>query len=105
MTSSALTRPGERSRAIVKFAEIDWALTVVLCLLAGWGAELDYTCNDGTTPLMLAAVKGHLAVVQALCESGAALEATSHSGATALEMAEGQGHAAVVQYLRERASL
>ena len=40
MTSSALTRPGERSRAIVKFAEIDWALTVVLCLLAGWGGVM-----------------------------------------------------------------
>ena len=48
MTSSALTRPGERSRAIVKFAEIDWALTAVLCILAGWGGVMLYSIAGGS---------------------------------------------------------
>ena len=47
MTSSALTRPGERSRAIVKFAEIDWTLTAVLCLLAGCGGLMLYSIAGG----------------------------------------------------------
>ena len=38
MTVSALTRPGERDRLIVKFSEIDWLFVLVLCLIAGAGA-------------------------------------------------------------------
>jgi rod shape determining protein RodA len=38
MTVSALTRPGERDRAIVKFSEIDWFFCLLLCLIAGAGA-------------------------------------------------------------------
>ena len=33
MTSSALTRPGERERLIVKFGQIDWTLTALLALM------------------------------------------------------------------------
>ncbi len=38
MTVSALTRPGERDRLIVKLSEIDWLFVLVLCLIAGTGA-------------------------------------------------------------------
>jgi rod shape determining protein RodA len=38
MTVSALTRPGERDRLIVKLAELDWVFVLVLCLIAGAGA-------------------------------------------------------------------
>src|SRR5687768_13752278 len=38
MTVSALTRPGERDRLVVKFTEIDWIFVTVLCLIAGAGA-------------------------------------------------------------------
>jgi rod shape determining protein RodA len=37
MTVSALTRPGERDRAVVKFGQIDWVFCLVLCLIAGAG--------------------------------------------------------------------
>jgi len=37
MTVSALTRPGERDRLVVKFAEIDWLFVLVICLIAGAG--------------------------------------------------------------------
>jgi len=37
MTVSALTRPGERDRAVVKFGEIDWFFCLLLCLIAGAG--------------------------------------------------------------------
>jgi len=37
MTVSALTRPGERDRLVVKFSEIDWVFVLVLCLIAGAG--------------------------------------------------------------------
>ena len=37
MTVSALTRPGERDRLVVKFSEIDWIFVLVLCLIAGAG--------------------------------------------------------------------
>ena len=38
MTVSALTRPGERDRLIVKLSELDWVFVLVLCLIAGAGA-------------------------------------------------------------------
>ena len=37
MTVSALTRPGERDRAVVKFGQIDWTLALALTLIAGIG--------------------------------------------------------------------
>ncbi|MET0271792.1 MAG: rod shape-determining protein RodA [Phenylobacterium sp.] len=40
MTVSALTRPGERDRLIVKFSEIDWLFCGTLCLIAGAGAVM-----------------------------------------------------------------
>ncbi|MDB5433474.1 MAG: rod shape-determining protein RodA [Caulobacter sp.] len=43
MTVSALTRPGERDRLIVKFGEIDWTFCLVLCLLAGAGGLMQFS--------------------------------------------------------------
>ncbi|PZQ63809.1 MAG: rod shape-determining protein RodA [Phenylobacterium zucineum] len=37
MTVSALTRPGERDRLIVKLAELDWVFILALCLISGAG--------------------------------------------------------------------
>ena len=43
MTVSALTRPGERDRPIVKFSEIDWLFCFVLVLIAGAGALMMFS--------------------------------------------------------------
>ena len=47
MTSSALTRPGERDRLVVKFGQIDWTLTFMLCLLAASGGLMLYSIAGG----------------------------------------------------------
>lgn len=46
MTASALTRPGERDRLIVKFSEIDWTFCLVLCLIAGAGALIMFSAAE-----------------------------------------------------------
>ena len=43
MTVSALTRPGERDRLIVKLAEIDWIFCLALTLIAGAGALMQFS--------------------------------------------------------------
>ena len=43
MTVSALTRPGERDRLIVKLSEIDWLFCFVLTLIAGAGALMMFS--------------------------------------------------------------
>jgi len=43
MTVSALTRPGERDRLIVKFSQIDWTFCLALCLIAGAGALMMFS--------------------------------------------------------------
>ena len=45
MIASALTRPGERDRWIVKFGEIDWMLCGLLCLIAGTGGMMLYSID------------------------------------------------------------
>jgi rod shape determining protein RodA len=48
MTSSALTRPGERDRLVVKFGQIDWTLVLMLCLLAASGGLMLYSIAGGS---------------------------------------------------------
>ncbi len=48
MTVSALTRPGERDRLIVKLAEIDWLFVFVLCLIAGTGAMMLFSMGGSS---------------------------------------------------------
>jgi ankyrin repeat protein len=50
---------------------------------------------------MLAALAGHLSVVQALLAAGADVDAANHTGYTALMWAALKGHLAVVQALSE----
>lgn len=45
MTASAITRPGERDRLIVKLAQIDWTFALVLCLIAATGAAMLYSIS------------------------------------------------------------
>ena len=47
MTSSALTRPGERDRLSVKIGELDWRLVGLLCLLAFVGTAMLYSTAGG----------------------------------------------------------
>lgn len=47
MTSSALTRPGERDRLVVKFGQIDWTLTTVICLIAAASGVMLYSIAGG----------------------------------------------------------
>jgi rod shape determining protein RodA len=43
MTASALTRPGERDRLIVKIGQIDWVFCFLVCLIAGCGGMMLYS--------------------------------------------------------------
>ena len=45
MIASALSRPGERDRWIVKFGDIDWMLCGLLCLIAGAGGLMLYSID------------------------------------------------------------
>ena len=47
MTSSAMSRPGQRERLTMKLPEIDWRLALALCLIAGVGTMMLYS----TAPL------------------------------------------------------
>jgi rod shape determining protein RodA len=40
MTATALTRPGERDRAVIKFGEIDWVLALIVTLIATAGGVM-----------------------------------------------------------------
>ena len=43
MTASALTRPGERDRLIVKIGQIDWVFCFLVCAIAGIGGMMLYS--------------------------------------------------------------
>ena len=65
------------------------------------GANKDQgTTDDGSTPLFIAAEKGHLEVVRFLVESGANKDqGTTNYGATAVFIAARNGHLEVVRFL------
>ena len=66
------------------------------------GAPLDFHGGDyNRTPLIKAAMRGHVKMVQLLLDKGATWSLRDNSGRTALEWADKQGHAATVVALRE----
>jgi len=48
MTASALTRPGERDRLIIKIGEIDWTFCFLVCLIAGIGGLMLYSIANAS---------------------------------------------------------
>ncbi|CAE7340553.1 mask, partial [Symbiodinium microadriaticum] len=72
-----------------------------VALLLEAGAMVDLGNPSGSTPLLLAAAKGHLEAVQVLLAAGADTERTPPSGATALFAACHRGSADVVRVLLE----
>ncbi|WP_428152274.1 rod shape-determining protein RodA [Brevundimonas sp.] len=48
MTSSALTRPGERDRLPVKIGQIDWRFAALLCIVGGTGGAMMYSVAGGS---------------------------------------------------------
>ena len=55
--------------------------------------------NNGTTSLMLAALKGHLKVAKYLVRAGVAMDAERYDGMTALMYASRNEHTEMVEYL------
>lgn len=60
--------------------------------LASAGARHDLPNRRGLLPLLLAAGRGHHAIVALLLETGADVRARTPGGATALSLARGEGH-------------
>src|ERR1700748_2995074 len=48
MTASALTRPGERDRLIVKIGQIDWVFCFLVCAIAGIGGMMLYSIANAS---------------------------------------------------------
>lgn len=59
----------------------------VVKLLVSYGADVNATANDGSTPLMLAAANAKQTVVEWLLKNGAHAEARDKAGKTALDYA------------------
>jgi hypothetical protein len=69
------------------------------------GAELESRDVHGQTPLMWAAKRGNLEVVQCLVEHGAELNAKDEGERTALVLARAWGQTNVVEYLIKRGAI
>jgi rod shape determining protein RodA len=48
VTASAISRPGERDRLIVKLSQVDWTLCLLLTIVAGIGAVMLYSIAGGS---------------------------------------------------------
>ncbi len=72
----------------------------IASLLIASGAEVNVAGEDGVTPLMLAAARGHAETVKVLLEARPDLEARSVAGKTAIELAAAANRTEVVSLLR-----
>ena len=61
------------------------------------GADMDKTADQGTSPVMIASLKGHLEVVNCLVEAGADKDKASRFGAMRIYVASQAGHVDVVK--------
>lgn len=74
-------------------------------MLVNKGANVNAQSSDGTTPLMMAALRGNLAVVACLVENGANLFLRNQClQASAWDYAESRQHTEVAEYLRRQMS-
>jgi hypothetical protein len=64
------------------------------------GADVNATGQDGVTPLMLAAARGHAETVKILLDARPDLEARSAAGKSAIELAAAANRTEVVSLLR-----
>jgi ankyrin repeat protein len=95
-----LEETDDDGRTALHWAAIDGHNEVV-ALLLDKGAQAGNGDDNDSTPLMLAAYRGHLGVVQLIVQhtGGQGLDATSAGGRTALHLAVQGGHEAVVTFL------
>ena len=77
----------------------DLATVNSLLATAAGRAAIDVPDEDGGTALMIAALKGHTPVVEALLGAGAAIDVPDEDGYTALMVAAGLGRTLVVEAL------
>ena len=71
-------------------------------LLVDGGAKVDQITVDGIhTPLMFAARKNHIEIVQYLFDSGADIKFSNNTGLTALHIASQEGATEIVKFLLE----
>jgi len=71
----------------------------VVQLLLEFGAHVNQAKDDGTSPLLIASVKGHCDVLQLLLDASASVNQAKNDGASPLFMASQQGHCDVVKVL------
>ena len=93
----AVGRPALYTAASYGYADI-----VNLLLSKGAQQNVRYGLKDASTPLLVAARKGHLGIVRSLIRHGAAVTAANDSGMTALHLAAWGRHADVVKFLLEQ---
>lgn len=82
---------------------LHWAVTLgavdSVDFLISKGADLNSTCSNRRTPLILAAEKGHVFVTKVLLANSAAIEQRSSNGGKALAWAAYNGHLETVKLL------
>jgi hypothetical protein len=73
-------------------------------LLIKAGAHVNAFKSGVASPLMHAAFRNRLEIVQLLVQNGAVINYTDADGDSALSLAEAEGHTEVVNYLKKRLS-
>ena len=68
-------------------------------LLLEFGADINGENNEGTTPLMFAAMEGHVEIVRTLIQNGAVVNKIDRADTNALVYAAKMGHLPIVEYL------
>jgi ankyrin repeat protein len=87
------------------FNALHWAAsagnTAAVDFLVSTGMNLEQSCSQGRTPLLIAAANGKTAVAKLLLAKSAEAKHRSHNGGTAVTWAACHGHGDTVEYLLE----
>jgi ankyrin repeat protein len=94
-------RGGFMSTSLQKAAQSGDASLVAAALECS-ATNLDAVDATGRTALMIAAARGHLSVLRALCDAGADVDPLDGNGRDAVAIAEAEGHTACAELCRRR---
>ena len=95
-TRSKKQKGGNRDYALYVAAR-QGSVDIVINMLEQ-GADINWTKNDGTTPLFIASQEGHVDVVSVLLKQGADINKASQ-GKTPLQIARQRNHTEIVHLL------
>ena len=88
-------------QAPIHLASREGRMDIVQCLTEVYKVDIDNKDANGTTPLLEAAINGHLSIIEYFIEKGCDPQSRNAEGNTVAHFAALNGHLSILKYFKE----